>query len=98
MKRISKGDYTFPIYIYINFILSHRKKKRQSRTKLGLDAALKQFTDNLDAEPDKAFEGWSEARIKSFKLIDQNPNSYYYRFNEPGEVQKTGQWTEVIYI
>lgn len=27
-------------------------------------------------------------------MIDKNPNSYYYRFNAPGEQQKKGKWTE----
>jgi len=44
-------------------------------------------------DPEAAFEGWSEARIKAYKLIDVNPNAYYYRFNAPGEEQRTGQWT-----
>jgi hypothetical protein len=25
-------------------------------------------------------------------MIEQNPNSYYYRFNAPGEIQQKGQW------
>ncbi|KAL9549278.1 hypothetical protein MBANPS3_005272 [Mucor bainieri] len=66
-------------------------KKRQPRTKLGLDAALKQITNTKSKV---AFEGWSEARIRSFKMIEKNPNSYYYRFNEPGEEQRRGPWTE----
>ncbi|KAJ2659494.1 hypothetical protein IW148_004227 [Coemansia sp. RSA 1199] len=41
----------------------------------------------------KAMKGWSEARIKAFKAIKTKPNTYYYRFNEPGEEQRTGQWT-----
>eukprot|EP00924_Labyrinthula_sp_SR-Ha-C_P005007 maker-scaffold_1-snap-gene-18.43-mRNA-1 protein AED:0.00 eAED:0.00 QI:84/1/1/1/1/1/2/52/515 len=35
---------------------------------------------------------WSEARIKSFMSINTNPNSYYYRFNKPGEAHRTGDW------
>ncbi|CAO3637761.1 unnamed protein product [Mucor fragilis] len=65
--------------------------KRQPRTKLGLDAALKQITNTKSKV---TFEGWSEARIRSFKMIEKNPNSYYYRFNEPGEEQRRGPWTE----
>jgi len=38
-------------------------------------------------------EGWSEARVKAYKLKDKNPNAYYYRFNDPGEAQKNGKWT-----
>ncbi|KAJ1803997.1 hypothetical protein LPJ56_006835, partial [Coemansia sp. RSA 2599] len=41
----------------------------------------------------KAMKGWSEARIKAFKAIKTKPNTYYYRFNAPGEEQRTGQWT-----
>ncbi|KAF1800853.1 Homeodomain-like DNA binding domain-containing transcription factor [Mucor lusitanicus] len=66
-------------------------KNRQPRTKLGLDAALKQITNTKSKV---GFEGWSEARIRSFKMIEKNPNSYYYRFNEPGEEQRRGPWTE----
>lgn len=61
--------------------------------RLGLDDALKQARENkMDLE--KAFEGWSQARIRAYQMIDQNPNSYYYRFNAPGEEQRKGQWTE----
>merc|ERR1719334_1624168 len=35
---------------------------------------------------------WSEARKKAFKSIKQNPNTYYYRFNKPGEAQGKGAW------
>ena len=38
--------------------------------------------------------GWSEARIKAFKNREKNPNQYYYRFNDPGEPQATGKWSE----
>lgn len=37
--------------------------------------------------------GWSEARKQAFKLIDTNPNAYYYRFNAPGEPQRNGAFT-----
>jgi hypothetical protein len=59
--------------------------------RLGLDEALKQVQEN-QVDPEKAFEGWSQARIRAYQMIDQNPNSYYYRFNAPGEVQRKGQW------
>jgi len=38
--------------------------------------------------------GWSEARVKAFLSRKKNPNSYYYRFNAPGEAQATGNWTK----
>lgn len=59
--------------------------------RLGLDEAIKQIQEN-NIDPTKAFEGWSQARIRAYQMIDQNPNSYYYRFNAPGEVQRKGQW------
>jgi len=46
----------------------------------------------------KAFEGWSEARIKAYKMIGINPNTYYYRFNAPGEKQRNGAWTPVSFF
>jgi hypothetical protein len=39
------------------------------------------------------FEGWSDARVRAYKSCETNPNSYYYRFNAPGEMQRNGQWT-----
>jgi hypothetical protein len=27
-------------------------------------------------------------------MIEKNPNSYYYRFNAPGEHQKKGKWSD----
>lgn len=61
--------------------------------RLALDDALKQVRENkIDLE--KAFEGWSQARIRAYQMIDQNPNSYYYRFNAPNEEQRKGQWTD----
>lgn len=65
--------------------------------RLGLDDALKQFQEH-QIDPEKAFEGWSQARIRAYQMIEQNPNSYYYRFNAPGEVQRKGQWTDVCNV
>ncbi|KAI8875491.1 hypothetical protein K501DRAFT_233613 [Backusella circina FSU 941] len=69
------------------------KKQYRMGGRLGLDEALKQIQEN-QVDPEKAFEGWSQARIRAYQMIDQNPNSYYYRFNAPGEVQRKGQWAE----
>lgn len=41
-------------------------------------------------------EGWSSARIRAYKLIDTNPNAYYYRFNKPGEKQGKGKFTPEV--
>ncbi|KAI8144240.1 hypothetical protein BJV82DRAFT_608831 [Fennellomyces sp. T-0311] len=72
--------------------LFKRDSKKRSRMtgRLALDDALKQ----IKADPNKAFEGWSQARVRAFQMIEQNPNSYYYRFNAPGEEQRKGAWTE----
>nr|CAG8525675.1 1217_t:CDS:10 [Entrophospora candida] len=61
--------------------------------RLALDDALKQIED-YDVNRDKAFEGWSLARKKAYLAIKTNPNTYYYRFNAPGEEQRLGAWTE----
>ena len=37
--------------------------------RLALDDALKQAQDN----PHGGFEGWSQARIRAYKMIDENP-------------------------
>ncbi len=54
--------------------------------KLKLDDAISQGT----------MAGWSDARIRAWKLRDKNPNAYYYRFNEPGETQRNGKWRFVL--
>jgi len=36
---------------------------------------------------------WSEAQKRAVQKRESNPNSYYYRFNEPNETQKNGAWS-----
>ncbi|KAK4513904.1 Phosphomannomutase 1 [Mucor velutinosus] len=67
-----------------------KKTYRTRPDRLGLDEALKKMQDN-SVNP---FEGWSSARIRAYQMIEQNPNSYYYRFNAPGEEQRRGPWTK----
>ncbi|KAJ2876363.1 hypothetical protein H4R27_006347 [Coemansia aciculifera] len=75
------------------------RDKYRTVGRLPLDDALAQLqraaTTKSGAGIDlsKAMKGWSEARIKAFKAIKTKPNTYYYRFNAPGEEQRTGQWT-----
>ncbi|KAI8879789.1 hypothetical protein K501DRAFT_276234 [Backusella circina FSU 941] len=64
--------------------------KSRSSSRLTLDDALKQINE----QPNDAFEGWSSARLRAYKMIDKNPNSYYYRFNAPGEHQRKGKWSD----
>jgi hypothetical protein len=74
------------------------KAKMYSRVgRLRLDDALRQLSAAPATEADlaRAMEGWSEARIRAYKLIQQNPNAYYYRFNAPGEQQRNGRFTPV---
>ena len=52
-----------------------------------LDDAVRQV------EQTGSFDGWSEARIKAWRNKEQNPNAYYYRFNDPGEEQRNGKWS-----
>ena len=47
---------------------------------------------NSELSFEEATKDWSPARIKAYKSIDDNPNSYYYRFNAPGETQSKGNW------
>lgn len=60
-------------------------------SRLRLDDALQQLEKADD--PEKVFEGWSEARTRAYRQIKTKPNSYYYRFNAPGEKQRNGMWT-----
>ncbi|KAL1922293.1 uncharacterized protein VTP21DRAFT_9832 [Calcarisporiella thermophila] len=69
------------------------KKQYRMGGRLGLDEAIRQAQMHK-IDPKKAFEGWSQARIRAWDQRDKNPNSYYYRFNAPGEVQRKGQWTK----
>ncbi|CAJ0754918.1 5898_t:CDS:10 [Entrophospora sp. SA101] len=73
---------------------SHYKHSRM-KGRLTLDEAVKQVEKN-NRNFNKAFQGWSEARVRAYKLIDKNPNAYYYRFNAPGEEQRLGRWEEEI--
>lgn len=68
-------------------IILHRPRTRKGQRiypKLRLDEAL--------ARPN--MEGWSEARKRAYVQRESNPNAYYYRFNDPGEPQKNGKWSD----
>jgi hypothetical protein len=69
-------------------LISRKRKNPRKRVgKLKLDDAIKKGEKG-------DFEGWSEARIRAWRLIDKNPNAYYYRFNPPGEEQRNGPWSK----
>ncbi|TPX64901.1 hypothetical protein SpCBS45565_g05560 [Spizellomyces sp. 'palustris'] len=82
-------------------LVEKRKKAAKKTTteeskkfsRLRLDDALSQLENGVD--PSKVFEGWSDARVRAYKQIKTKPNSYYYRFNAPGEKQRNGPWTKV---
>ncbi|KAL0486769.1 hypothetical protein AKO1_012106 [Acrasis kona] len=61
------------------------KKKKRLGARLTLNDAMCDV-DNMT--------GWSEARKSAFNKIKDNPNTYYYRFNEPGQEQRNGPWTD----
>jgi hypothetical protein len=67
--------------------------KQRYAGRLRLDDALRQL-QNSTGNLEKAMEHWSVARIRAYRLIDVNPNAYYYRFNAPGECQRNGPWTK----
>jgi hypothetical protein len=73
---------------------SDTKQRVIKHSKLKLDEALEQLDSGRD--PNKVFEGWSEARIKAYAQIHTKPNSYYYRFNAPGEKQGSGAWKKAL--
>eukprot|EP00948_MAST-09A_sp_MAST-9A-sp1_P004229 g4229.t1 len=57
----------------------HVKVKR-----LRLDDALKS---------NATMSNWSDARKRAYTQREVRPNSYYYRFNDPGEPQRAGGWS-----
>eukprot|EP01089_Gocevia_fonbrunei_P018306 TRINITY_DN6153_c0_g1_i2.p1 TRINITY_DN6153_c0_g1~~TRINITY_DN6153_c0_g1_i2.p1 ORF type:complete len:363 (-),score=62.65 TRINITY_DN6153_c0_g1_i2:161-1249(-) len=61
---------------------SKKKSKKTQKTRLLLNEALSQGS--------KA--NWSDARKQAWSKIESNPNTYYFRFNAPGEDQKVGKW------
>ena len=65
------------------YVVQH-SKHQVTVQRLLLDDALKQNN----------FEGWSEARRKAFANRETNPNAYYYRFNDPGQQQAKGAWSD----
>ncbi|KAI9298416.1 hypothetical protein K502DRAFT_286516 [Neoconidiobolus thromboides FSU 785] len=75
---------------------SNKKSKNEGPShihtvgRLALDKALEQ----MKIDPNEAMKGWSLARINAYKNLKSNPNVYYYRFNAPGEEQRTGAWTK----
>lgn len=70
--------------------------KREKRTGYNLDGSKrvkKILLDDALKNKDTNMSEWSEARKRAYKAIKQNPNSYHYRFNKPGETQAKGTWT-----
>ncbi|PVU95956.1 hypothetical protein BB561_001485 [Smittium simulii] len=81
------------------------KRKYHTVGRLPLDKALEQLRQHASVNGDgstkvkssdleSAMKGWSLARIKAYKAIKTKPNTYYYRFNAPGEVQRVGAWSD----
>ncbi|KAJ3096830.1 adenylate kinase [Phlyctochytrium planicorne] len=68
-----------------------RVVRQKNKSTLTINEAVTKL--NMGAKPADIFKGWSAARVQAYKNIDKAPNSYYYRFNAPGEVQITKAWT-----
>ncbi|KAJ6227145.1 zinc finger cchc domain-containing protein [Anaeramoeba flamelloides] len=60
-----------------------RKKKRSKRKK------------HVDAFTREEITHWSGAKLKSWKNRRINPNTFYYRFKDPGKFQDMGDWSEL---
>jgi len=72
------------------------KVKREKKTGYNLDGSKRVKRILLDEalkNKETNMSDWSEARKKAYKAIKQNPNTYHYRFNKPGEAQGKGPWT-----
>jgi hypothetical protein len=68
-------------------------KKRKNKEKKGHHSVPRLLlNDALNAADDMS--QWSEARKLAYAKIKTNPNTYYYRFNAPGEAQKNGPFTK----
>jgi len=71
------------------------KAKKESGYNLdGSKRAKRILLNDALKTKDTSMEGWSEARKKAYKSIKVNPNSYHYRFNKPGELQRNGAWSQ----
>lgn len=64
---------------------NHVNSSVKKISRLRLDDALANASD---------MEGWSEARIRAYQSMKTNPNTYFYRFNAPGETQRNGPWSK----
>lgn len=70
-------------------VADSKKNKRKNKRKKRM--ARLQYNDLI--RDVTCQDGWSEARKRAFADRERNPNEYYYRFLDPGEIQKKGQFT-----
>lgn len=88
--------YSFLVKVRKNIVTKSVAKNIQGiegASELKKEDPPKPTTPPKPKERKKGVEGWSDARIRAFKLIDKNPNAYYYRFNAPGVSQNNGKWS-----
>lgn len=90
LKRSTSLDIKRYISVPFHSRCTHPSRKNMRFVRLRLDEALDQL-ENSDSKT--MYEGWSQARIRSYQQIESKPNAYYYRFNAPGERQQNGLWT-----
>ena len=81
-----------------NFAPEDENFKEAESIKVKRPATTKNYKKSQRLRLDEALtkadmQGWSEARIRAYQMLDRNPNTYYYRFNAPGETQRNGPWS-----
>lgn len=81
----SESDSKEETLITSNYVQKKSKNSVKKNARLKLDDALANATD---------MEGWSDARIRAYQSLKTNPNTYFYRFNAPGETQRNGVWSK----
>ena len=62
-----------------------RKKQHRRYTKRSKNGSI---------ENDESIELWSPAKRQSWEARKTNPNAFFYRHVEPGQVKRTGAWDE----
>jgi len=93
-EEFFETEYILEESLGVQFVRHTKKHVNVKRLRLDDAIARAQVAEEL-AEPEvNPYEGWSEARIKAWKNREKNENQYYYRFNEPGEMQANGKWTD----
>ena len=95
---------------FITDVYSSPIPQRTVNEKKGLDLTIEDFSDDYQettrksqsrkkGKPGKVenleeIETWSPAKRHSWESKKTNPNAFYYRHVDPGQVKKTGPWDD----